>query len=269
LHVVATGWVSFARVRGRTFSADGDDWSTPPDFPAPNCRKHSLILKFGGGPWLQGGTDKTIDVPSGESGEVIFRTNDHDAWLWDNDGEWQVGLTLTRPDPPPPLPRPPTPTLAITDIEVVQAIQRAGNSVRLVQGKRTLVRVFVDSGLRSGEIAGAGPNEWPGVTGSLTVSDLAGNAIATLQPIDPQRRMTARSGEHRPRAMESLAQFRTVAGHAQRTAGCPSGDGPHVDPCRRDGRQRDADGRRRLLQTRSTAAAAGIDGADVSVGRLA
>ena len=194
LNTIATGWVSFARVVGRTFDADGDDWSTPSDFPAPHLRKHSLIVKFGGGPWYQGGKDKTITVPIGESGEVILRTNDHDDWLWDNDNFWQVSLIRTRPDPPPPPPGPPQPILRVTAIEVVQAIQRAGNTVRLVQGKRTIVRVFVDSGLRNNQNVGAGPNRWPGVTGSLTVTDAtSGMTIASLNtPLNSGGVMIAR-----------------------------------------------------------------------------
>src|SRR5438094_964977 len=168
---ISTGTVSFARVVGRTFDANGDDWSTPSDFPAPNCRKHSLIVRFGSGPWHQGGTDRIMLVPIGESGEIVLRTNDHDAWLWDNDGFWSVSLELTRADPPPAPPGPPQPTLRVAAIEVTQAIQRSNNTVRLVQGKRTIVRVFVDSGLRSGINVGAGPNCWPDVTGSLTVTD--------------------------------------------------------------------------------------------------
>jgi hypothetical protein len=194
LRTISTGWVSFARVLGRTFDADGDDWSTPSDFPAPQLRKHSLIVKFGGGPWYQGGKDKTVTVPIGESGEVVLRTNDHDDWLWDNDNFWEVWLDLTRADPPPPSSGPPDPTLRITAIEVVQAIQRAGNQVRLVQGKRTVARVFVDSGLRSGENVGPGPNLWPGVVGSLVVTDATdGTTIATLNaPLNAGGTMTAR-----------------------------------------------------------------------------
>ncbi len=70
VQTVSTGVVSFARVLGRTFSADGDDWATPADFPAPGLRKHSLIVRFGNGPWHQGGTTAIIAVPLGESGEV-------------------------------------------------------------------------------------------------------------------------------------------------------------------------------------------------------
>jgi hypothetical protein len=168
---IATGWVSFARVIGQTFDANGNDWTTPSDYPAPTLRDHSLIVRFGGGPWFQGGTDATLMVPIGGGGEIVLRTNDSDDWLWDNDGFWEVSLVVTRPDPPPPPPGPPQPILNIVSIEVVQVIQRSSDVVRLVQGKRTVVRVFVDSGLRSGQDVGAGPNRWPGVVGSLDVID--------------------------------------------------------------------------------------------------
>jgi hypothetical protein len=196
LRTLATGWVSFARVIGQSHDADGDDasWITPADFPAPALRKHSLIVKFGGGPWFQGGKDQTLTVPLGESGEVILRTNDADQWLWDNDGYWQVSLVLTRPDPPPPSSGPPQPTLRIAAMEVVQAIQRTSNQVRLVQGKRTVVRVFVDSGLRAGEDVGPGPNLWPGIVGSLAIIDATNGAnIANLNmPLNAGGKMTAR-----------------------------------------------------------------------------
>lgn len=194
LNTIATGWVSFARVVGRTFDADGDNWSTPSDFPASHLRKHSLIVKFGGGPWYQGGKNKTITVPIGESGEVILRANDHDDWLWDNDNFWEVSLDRTRTDPPPPPTGPPQPVLGITAIEVVQAIQRAGNAVRLVQGKRTIVRVFVDSGLRANENADPGASLWPGVTGSLVVTDATdGTTIANVNtPVNSSGAITAR-----------------------------------------------------------------------------
>src|SRR6266516_3128641 len=60
-----------------------------------------------------------------------------------------------------------TPKLAVTAIEVVQAIQRADNSVRLVAGKRTVARVFVASGLTGGFDYGPGPDIQPGVGGTL------------------------------------------------------------------------------------------------------
>jgi hypothetical protein len=53
--------------------------------------------------------------------------------------------------------------LSIVRVEVVQSVQRPDNSIRLVAGQRTALRVFVDSGIRSGFDSGAGPNELTGV----------------------------------------------------------------------------------------------------------
>lgn len=68
------------------------------------------------------------------------------------------------------------PALRILGIEVVQAIQRfsladasGNNSVRLAERKRTLARVYVDSGITNGFDNGAGPGVQAGVTGSITV----------------------------------------------------------------------------------------------------
>ena len=85
-----------------------------------------------------------------------------------------------------PLPDPGTkPTLAIRAIEVVQVLQRPGNSVRLVRSKLTAVRVFVESGVSNGFDAGAGENRWPGVVGELRAVDpTTGTTIAgPLSPV--------------------------------------------------------------------------------------
>jgi hypothetical protein len=62
-----------------------------------------------------------------------------------------------------------TPKLSLDAIEVVQAIQRADNSVRLAALKRTVVRLFVDSGIADGFDYGSGPNVVPDIIGSVTV----------------------------------------------------------------------------------------------------
>lgn len=67
------------------------------------------------------------------------------------------------------------PPLAVTGIEVVQAVQRADNSLPLVAGRRSSVRVFLSSGLSDGFDLGAGPNRLPDVVGRLTVFDRAHN----------------------------------------------------------------------------------------------
>ena len=193
VQTIATGVVSFAHVTGRTFSADGNDWATPNDYPAPELRMHSLIARFGAGPWHQGGTTAQIPVPIGKSGEMVLRTNDHDDWLWDNDGQWSVTLIHTRPDPLPPGQTPPMPSLSVAGVELVQSIQTWNNTVPLILGKRTLVRVYVDSGIRTGGDIGWGPNGWGGVTGTVTVTNpLDGSTVATLFPTHGQASIVAR-----------------------------------------------------------------------------
>lgn len=94
----------------------------------------------------------------------------------------QICVRNNRPPPDPGT----TPALGVTAIEVVQVLQRRGNSVRLVRSKRTAVRVFVESGVSNGFDAGAGENRWPGVLGELTVVDpTTGTTIAgPLSPVN-------------------------------------------------------------------------------------
>lgn len=68
------------------------------------------------------------------------------------------------------------PTLSVTRIEVVQSIQRADNSVRLVARRRTVVRVFVDSGISDGFDFGIGPNRVSGLEAGLIAQNLANGA---------------------------------------------------------------------------------------------
>lgn len=92
------------------------------------------------------------------------------------------------------------PELTIAGIEVTQAIQHFNitgdvsdnNSVRLAQGKHTMVRVYVDSGRRDGFDEGDGPNVQPNVTGQLTVTDLDTGDVETLSPINPTGSTQAR-----------------------------------------------------------------------------
>jgi len=92
------------------------------------------------------------------------------------------------------------PELAVAGIEVTQAIQRfnitgdlsANNSVRLAQGKPTMVRVYVDSGRRDGFNAGDGPNVQPNVTGQLTMNDLDTGDVEVLTPTNPTGHTGAR-----------------------------------------------------------------------------
>jgi hypothetical protein len=83
------------------------------------------------------------------------------------------------------------PTLAILGVEVVQSVQRFAfgspaqqNTVRLAARKRTMVRVYVDSGISNGFDNGAGANRQPNVTGRVTVFPPGASAgtTAVLRP---------------------------------------------------------------------------------------
>lgn len=76
-----------------------------------------------------------------------------------------------------------TPAVRIAQVEVVQAIQTAANTVPLTARKRTVVRVSVDSGLTDGFDFGAGPNTLPGVTGALTLWN-GSTPIASASPFN-------------------------------------------------------------------------------------
>jgi hypothetical protein len=69
------------------------------------------------------------------------------------------------------------PILSVTRIEVVQAIQKPDNSVRLVANRRTAVRVFVDSGINDGFDFGLGPNRIGGLEAGLVAENLATGAV--------------------------------------------------------------------------------------------
>ena len=68
---------------------DGDSEQTPSNYPRPDLRKNSLIVKIGDG-WYQGGTDTSFT--STTSGEVILLTND--AQTSDNSRGWSVKLLV-------------------------------------------------------------------------------------------------------------------------------------------------------------------------------
>ena len=61
--------------------------------------------------------------------------------------------------------------VAVTAIEVVQAMQRPDNSIPLTANRRTSVRVFVSSGLTDGFDFGSGPNVLPGIRARLRALD--------------------------------------------------------------------------------------------------
>jgi hypothetical protein len=84
------------------------------------------------------------------------------------------------------------PRLSIVGIEVVQALQRFNfadaskqNTVRLVAGKRTVARVYVDSGITNGYDNGSGANLQPGVTGYVDVLPPGGSSWAPATLLNP------------------------------------------------------------------------------------
>jgi hypothetical protein len=88
------------------------------------------------------------------------------------------------------------PSLKILGSEVIQTIQHfdlvnsaQNNSIRLVANKRTLVRVYVDSGITNNFDSGAGPNNYANVTGELMVS---AKSTLTIQPLNAGQVVTAR-----------------------------------------------------------------------------
>ena len=74
--------------------ANGDNWVTPLDYPAPQLRKNSLIWKVGD-QWYQGGVDTTPGVECSTSGELLLFINDSNTQ--DNSREWSVRVGVTRP----------------------------------------------------------------------------------------------------------------------------------------------------------------------------
>ncbi len=87
-----------------------------------------------------------------------------------------------------------TPRLAILGIEVTQPIQRfnwnnpaQNNSVRLVSEKRTMVRVYVESGVSDGFDFGKGVNILPDVTGHLTLTYPGGNTVTVNNILNPAK----------------------------------------------------------------------------------
>jgi len=147
--------------------ADGDNWITPSDYPAPWLRKNSLLVLIRGGlvrpgvaqasTFFQGGRDRSFVAPY--AGRVLLQANDADPG--DNTGGWQVTVTRTFAENVPP-------RLAVDHIEFVQAIQRADNTVPVVSGQQLTVRVFVTS---------QSPATIRDVTGLLVVRDPAGRTF--------------------------------------------------------------------------------------------
>lgn len=77
-------------------AADGDDWRTPEDYPAPHLRKNSLIWRVGG-TWFQGGhrSPPVIECPT--DGEIELFVNDSNPA--DNSRGWTVSVRVITPRP--------------------------------------------------------------------------------------------------------------------------------------------------------------------------
>ena len=84
------------------------------------------------------------------------------------------------------------PALKILGIELIQVIQRfnlsdqsMNNSVRLRARKKTIARLYVDSGITNGFDSGEGPNNQPNVTGSVEVfRQASGGGINVGPPLN-------------------------------------------------------------------------------------
>jgi hypothetical protein len=78
------------------------------------------------------------------------------------------------------------PSLSVVRMEVVQSIQMPDNSVQLVAGRRTAVRVFVDSGISDGFDFGLGPNRVGELEAGLLAENLATGSVRDCgSPWDP------------------------------------------------------------------------------------
>lgn len=108
-----------------------------------------------------------------------------------------------------------TPALQIVGIEVIQAIQQfsltnpgQNNSVPLVANKRTMVRVYIDSGITDGFNNGGGANRQANVTGRIT-ADFFGGPPAGADPLNPGGIITARPAMQISRAARDANNFPT------------------------------------------------------------
>jgi hypothetical protein len=94
VHVNAEGLIDFGGavigIGAPVLGPSGDNFATPTDYPAPNLRKNSLIVRVGS-TWYQGGSDETF-VPT-EQGTLTLRPND--PHLEDNSRGWTVTVTVT------------------------------------------------------------------------------------------------------------------------------------------------------------------------------
>jgi hypothetical protein len=106
--VVAGGEVDFggavAGVGAPILTADGDDWPTDAEYPAPNLRKNSLICNVGG-TWFQGGVSESFIADA--AGPLRLCPNDKNPE--DNSRGWEVTVYRSTPPPPSPGAAPPPP----------------------------------------------------------------------------------------------------------------------------------------------------------------
>ena len=93
IRIAAQGKVDFgggfAGIGDLKLSADGENQAAGSDYPAPNLRKNSLVVRIGD-VYYQGGVDKTF--VSATSGGVVLRTNDLNSS--DNSSGWDVQVAI-------------------------------------------------------------------------------------------------------------------------------------------------------------------------------
>lgn len=190
VRVRATGEVNFGGgllgILAPVLPPDGDNHPTPSHYPAPRLRKNSLILGVhlhgGGTVWHQGGRTASFTVGNVGPMHARFWFGANDATPDDNSGGWAVSIEIERPDSL----SSSAIQLRVARIELVQSIQRIDNSVPLVAGKQTLVRVFVDSGRQAGSprvgpLGGSLSVRWPdGRTDTASALNPPGGPTATV-----------------------------------------------------------------------------------------
>jgi hypothetical protein len=176
IQTLATGIVGFGGgVLGwfvPALTADGDPVTAPPDYPAPALRKNSLICQIAGR-WFQGGRNTSFTSPV--DGELMLAPNDR--YPADNNGFWDVTIVHTRPDVPT---IGTTPHLSVSSLEFVQVTQNRAGDVPMIAGKRTVLRIFLSSGLGATVDVGYGPGLLGPVDGQLSVRSPTGSATLTF-----------------------------------------------------------------------------------------
>jgi hypothetical protein len=196
------GWnvTHVSRIQVRRISATGPALDVTHDFPT---MQNSVVDYTTTGPFngLQPATARYQITAENQFGSVS-----------------SVGEVNLRQDP----------DITILGVEVTQAIQRFSlddpvdigfgitipssawnNSVDLVHQKRTMARVYVDSGLTNNFSNGAGPNRQPNVTGEIKVYQGGGQEPSfTVAPRNPAGAITARpSGDIDRDEMEHTLNF--------------------------------------------------------------